>query len=942
MARKAMLAGGPAFDAYLAVVGLGQIAEDYLARDVLGLRRVARGLAHRRGTRLMVRAVRVLRVAALAARRRTAPERSVQRQQVQLAALADALAMVVAGSSAEQLDRLEVPPDLRKRSAVLAGARQRRSPLRRQIATIPSCFRAFDQEPLDCLRLAEGFSSRWPSRAAPLLVVGVRTSGSYLAPLLAASLRALGYREIVWCTARPGHDLSMEAGRLLADTLARSGRVIVTDDPPSTGGALAAAIRLLEHAGATPDSIVLAVATFTRSGALPSALRDQQAVTLPWGRWAVHERLAPGRIHSALEPLLLGRTIEHSKSTTRLRIARVSRVLQLRASRPAIGCEDAVPRGHASARVRVRLVDEDGRREVEQDVLVTGTGLGHLGRQALTVSTALGAWVPEAYGWNRGLLYREWIPRRRRLGPGGADDAAAARRIVSYALARSRALAVPTDPTLRMAGGDPAWRRVADLLATSFARGGRMARPRLRRLARRILSTETPSVIDGAMYARCWFADEQNRLGVPYKKVAADEHAFSNVSLYSFDALFDVAAASADDELAGRGPGFTAQLRTAWDEASGGASSEARWFLYRWLWLTVRQQVDATTARSDSAPALADRRSLAARAAANERYAGSLARVHQMFYRFAYFADVAPASTGALCALDIDGVVETHRFGFPAITPLGALALRALTCHGLRPILATGRSLGELKERCAAYELSGGVAEYGAVAYDAYTGEVSELLGVDDHAALGKLRVALGSQPDVRVESTFRHSVRAYLLGSSGERRALDPDRVRDALEMAGAGAVLRPIRGDEQTDFVPLATNKASGLIALGEMFGRRAAANDPVRQDYRGEPLLLAVGDTVSDLPMFSLASSAFAPANADGAVRRSGTRISRRAYQRGLADAVRRTIGHAPGACAVCRPPRQASDVRELLAALSAQDRGPWGKVALALAPSLVGGR
>ena len=35
----------------------------------------------------------------------------------------------------------------------------------------------------------------------------------------------------------------------------------------------------------------------------------------------------------------------------------------------------------------------------------------------------------------------------------------------------------------------------------------------------------------------------------------------------------------------------------------------------------------------------------------------------------------------------------------PSCTPLGVLCLRALVCHGYRPILATGRSLDEVRDR---------------------------------------------------------------------------------------------------------------------------------------------------------------------------------------------------------------------------------------------------
>ena len=66
--------------------------------------------------------------------------------------------------------------------------RMRTTPVR-----MPSCFRNFDQTPEDVRRLAERVSDRWLDRQRRVLVVGIRTSGSYLAPLAAAVLRARGH-----------------------------------------------------------------------------------------------------------------------------------------------------------------------------------------------------------------------------------------------------------------------------------------------------------------------------------------------------------------------------------------------------------------------------------------------------------------------------------------------------------------------------------------------------------------------------------------------------------------------------------------------------------------------------------------------------------------------------------------------------------------------------
>lgn len=95
-----------------------------------------------------------------------------------------------------------------------------------------------------------------------------------------------------------------------------------------------------------------------------------------------------------------------------------------------------------------------------------------------------------------------------------------------------------------------------------------------------------------------------------------------------------------------------------------------------------------------------------------------------------------PAPADGLCAFDLDGVLETRWHDFPAITPAGALALRALSRHGFRPVLATGRSLREVQSRCAAYRLAGGVAEYGAVIYDHIRGQTLSQVTATEEAPI--------------------------------------------------------------------------------------------------------------------------------------------------------------------------------------------------------------
>jgi hydroxymethylpyrimidine pyrophosphatase-like HAD family hydrolase len=283
-----------------------------------------------------------------------------------------------------------------------------------------------------------------------------------------------------------------------------------------------------------------------------------------------------------------------------------------------------------------------------------------------------------------------------------------------------------------------------------------------------------------------------------------------------------------------------------------------------------------------------------------------------------YVAEQFPVpvpAEGPLCAVDLDGVLEGGTFGFSVVTPTAAAALRALACHGFRPVPVTGRCLDEVRERCESFGLPGGVAEYGAVAYDHATGRVEQLVTPEDLELLDRLRALLRAAPDVRVDDDHRFSVRVSRPDRPGPAPA---PSLESALTALGADrARLRVIPGRGQTDVIAAATDKGTGLQALASLLGGATAAD-----------VHLAVGDAAPDLPMLALARHAYAPGQADAAVRAAGVRALRQPYAAGFSAAVRQVIGHRPGHWARCRQEPPNPRARVLLAILDAQRAGRAG--------------
>ncbi len=889
----ASLKAADATDAFLLAAGLNQVLEDHLHRDPFALRKVEltfRGWG--RAGRAAAVTARVARAGALWARALGKAERRLQASQRELAKMVDLLAEAVLGGTPDW-------PALERRwRAINDGIA---SPgLAAEVIRLPSCFRDLDQRPEDIDCLAGLVAGSLPADQA-VVVIGLRTSGSYLGPLLAAGLRCRK-RRVTGLTLRPGTALFANEVSLLGK-LARAGaRAIVVDDPPSSGRALVRGVAAIETAGFSRRAVSVAVATL--DAGLPPALNGVDHVVLEYERWAVHKALDEQAVRRSLTELLLGRELQFYEGPARV-IALLD--VTLTNGGPLRPPSDARrPRSHAEATYEVKALTAFGARRLR--VHASACGLGYLGRQALTIAGALGDRVPMHFGIADGLLFRESveeIPAYVPIDSGRAESLA--RVIAGYVGGRAAALPAKRDKSLGLSGRNPVWQRAADELSGQFGRLRPLARWPLHRLAKRLLAADRPAVIDADLDPECWYlrpgADGNPRT----VKVRADAGAYSNEDLACYDPVFDLAAAEVGIRLGLGEPNgaVTSALRGGVVEAT-----EERWLLYRLVrlgmarreieeeWFETRRLYQADVARLVNVDT--------AREQAHAEYLAAALR---------------PVSRDSVdvCAIDVDGVLETGYAGYSATTPLGLLSLRALTAHGYAPVLASGRSLADVRWRCATYGLRAAVAEYGCVAYMAEPERVVELLDERQRAAmleLSRRAVAAG----IWIDRSFRCAVRAFRLDAAARRRALDP-AVTAAL-LAGLEHEVTVVAGWSQTDFVPSGVDKRTGLEALFGLAGWRFRLP---------HPLALAVGDSGSDLGMLRMARLGLAPSNGAEQLAGTGIELARGSHQRGLAAAVARLIGHRPGTCARCAPPPLTREARLLLRVFGSRDRPafarPW---------------
>ena len=856
-------------NAYLYAVGINQVSEDYLHRDVLFLGEIADRLLSSAGRAQAVagRAAAVaLSVPQTARSRRNASRQALGGLQ-DLATLVGVLAQAaVAGGAGAKSDVLRVEETT---EAALSSISALPAECRERIPRLPSCFQAFDLDLPDVAALAAGFAQAWPDRSRPLLLAGVRTSGSYLAPLCAAFLEAAGYEDVSTFTLRPQHPLFRSERELIRRNAQRGGLTLVIDDPPGSGRSVARAAEEVARLGVPPESIVLLLPLFGGRDALPALLRRYPSVLLPSDEWVIDSKLAPESVRGVLGELL----------------------------GPAASVEavDLIPqaarrweRSHARRLFRAQVVEDGSARSVS--VMVEGVGIGYYGEQALAVADTLPGYVPEIFGLREGCLYRAWLPDTSAVcAPGAVPGDELVDAVADYVAERKRALSVDQDRSVGAVGERPVWEVASLVLSRAFGQGAQVSRPLLvDELVKHLLRVASPSVVDGSTALANWFTDA--RKPGRYLKVDFAKRSFWNLGLGCYDAAFDLAGAavSAPDGATGD------RLRAAYAARGGGSIDEERWLLYE---LAHHWGRGRTRPGERAALQLASARSL-------QRYMARL-----------YLSDLERAPDGPLCALDIDGVLETETLGFPATTTSGAMALRALIAHGYCPVLVSGRSAGEVADRCGAYGLAGGVAEYGAVLYTAASGQFEGLLPDADRGLLERIRVSLADFEEAQLDEGYRHAVRAFTEDAHGRRRPLPQAIVDSVVTASGDPARIRAIAGDSQTDFVA-GVDKGVGVRTLAERLGR----------GDRGTPVLaLAVGDTAADLPMFREAELALAPAHAGEAVRSAGVGVMEAPYQPGLALAVGRLLGHEPGDCPACRPPLLSADAELLVALLSVGERG-----------------
>jgi hydroxymethylpyrimidine pyrophosphatase-like HAD family hydrolase len=773
---------------------------------------------------------------------------------------------------------LDTNPDRRAistRAAALASLLTKRLPpgLLARRSRPPAAFISQDLTHLDAVALTRKFVAAFPDRQKPVLVLGLRTAGSYFAPVVYACLKSAGYQQVSSVTLRPKRGMTLwEAGQL-ARCAASGGLALIVDEPMTTGYTVAKAVKLLRQAGVEASKIVASFPIHPTRDGKPEFFSACEITTLPLAReeWQKCLLLEPQIVESIVQEYFLARGYRVVTLTFSPQLEQCSARLR----------DLCVEKGHIRFKriYEVRLEDSAGNVETRY-VLAKSIGWGWFGYHAFLAADRLSSCVPPALGLRNGILFTEWLPEAHSMAT-LPDREQLVDTLASYIAERVRSLALETDPSPDLLRQNN--HRGLELLANTLSRAFRhriaaaLKRGRIREKLSRI-ECANPTLIDGKMRQVEWIRGPEQLL-----KTDFHQHGLGKTELNVTDPAYDVAEAilywnlSLSEER---------DLLARYVQKTADTEVEKRLFLHKLL-AGVWSMTFALDLLDN--PHLVDRH-----AEFHQQYVQAWNFLEIQTARFCGRFVRPPKTVGwhaPLVMLDIDGVLDDRIFEFPSATASSMRAVALLHAHDFAVSVNTARSIGEVQEYCEAYGFVGGVAEYGSAIWDAVTKRASVLVSPESLSELEKVKIALREIPGIFLNDSYRYSIRAY---SFEDNRTVPVPTLMIRTLLANLGVQrLKFHQTFSDTAVLAKDLDKGTGLQSL---------------LTWLGMPDLevVAIGDSQADLAMFRAATRSFAPSQIQcrEQARLCGCQIVDRSHQRGLLSIARFLSHPRNGQCQHCK--------------------------------------
>ncbi len=750
---------------------------------------------------------------------------------------------------------------------------------------VPSAFSRLDLTHFDVLALGRGFVRQYPDRSHPILLLGLRTAGTYFSALLRSFFIAEGYLRVASMTVQPKKGPSRRERKELTRYAKQGFTLVIVDDPPHTGDTIVIAVDIARQAGFDLARIKALVPTHPATRNWASTLPDRLVITLEPERWRKQQLLDPNNVENRLTEYFARQGFSDVRVVGSRRAEELDVELQNGSNRK---------RGATLKRIfEVQLRTPLGQSETRY-VLAKSVGLGYLGYPAFVAAHRLSDFVPPVLGLRDGILYTEWLQQQPGAGDVRLNRDSWIDTTAAYVAARTRLLSLPK----RRAPGKAVHENGLELLAESFGRAyGRFVLdiPMRSWIQQRLyrLQCPFPTLIDGNMGHAEWIESKLGPLKTGYYG-----HGLGKTQLNAIDPAYDLAETILSFALS---PEEEGRLIRRYVEYSGDAEVGQRLFVNKllaglWTMESAQEHLFGVMQTGQRQQEL------------HRRFLGAWDFLTVQTARFCG-ARCRPSRPACwrppLVMLDIDGVVDRRMFGYPCTTAAGMEALSLLATRGCSVALNTARSAAEVKDYCEAYGLAGGVAENGAYLWDAVAQCGQPLLDQETIAQLDELREQLRRIPGIFLDERHQYSIRAFMFEKQPRSlllRLLNSVRsfsvglgVPTPLPTLVLNHLITTLRLDRlsfhhtmiDTAVVAKDTDKGTGLAALRDrVLGADAET--------------IAIGDTEADLPMFRAATRSFAPAQIScrRQARLLGCAVSRYRYQRGLLDIVHTLCDCGPG--------------------------------------------
>ncbi len=727
-----------------------------------------------------------------------------------------------------------------------------------QAVTSPRAFRCQDLTPYDVLTLSKKYCLENTDKNKPILIIGLRSAGSYFAPVLRADLAKRGYNDISMLTLRPKKGASRNEKEKIQEFVNQDASIVIIDEPIYVGLTLKICIKILDELKVQRQSVSVLFplhpsATDLNKTEAPSALEGCHFITSSPDEYFKYGKLKKDKVQKQLEEYFLARDYKKVTLITDTNVHKFNKML--------IKQSENSWTEHLKRVYGVQLERQSGEIEI-QYIIAKSVGWGWQSYRDFFAANCLKDFVPSILGLRDGILYSEWIedsPSVKEI-----DRNKIVEIVSGYVAARVEGLSFEEDPSSYIS--EP---HVGMLLVYRNHAGTLLGRitNRLKIEAFRYklatLPCPTPTLIDGNMRIADWLKRDLELVKTDYA-----HHGLGKIEVNVTDPAYDLANSILSFEMSEQ---EETDLIQRYRSISGDMNITERITLYKVL--TGLWSMQQSTGRLHD-----DKLSFRHREYSDDFIkAWTFTMIQLARYTASFVTKLEGKSPfKTIVVSDVDGVIDQHITGIPSNTPSGIKALSLLHMNGYPIVLNTARSVYDVKEYCKAYGFLGGVAESGSYIWDAATDKERILVSAETLTKIERVKLALEDIPGVFINPYYKYSIKAFQYGDSITGTIPVSTELINRVLVQCEAEDLYVHQTSTDTAVLSPGIDKGTGMMALLELLDCNTCNT-------------IAIGDTEPDLSMFRVANRSYAPSHTNvlNAAIQMECHVANKPFQLGLLE-------------------------------------------------------